>query len=412
MEFKCAICSKVFRTNASLYIHKQQHSPKLVLMSHDHNANNENDLDKSDESDYTVIDEYIRPDNNNKRKHDKNNEDYPAPKRSHHVSDTTNRRGERSDWKVLDRYDYNPDHDNNQLIIPKVQGKRPLDKDDHSDHHTKKLKGVIHPRSKSFKRNRSRGYKKRRPYGESDWRVLDTYDDPGDKSDDDYKRRYEDCLEDKKKAISDHNNKITEMRHEYEQKIRELRNKLGDISQDKDLELKRQIEALNKELTTKNNEDIQLIKAKHDAEIEKIEAECEDKIELLNNQIKSLQESDASLDGLTKSIFNCTTMEEIFEIQNLISNHQIDLLVQRHLKTLQRLFFSLSYGVLPVCQPQRDKVSDNQRRLVEKIQKATSSNAKRMIKENRGEIVNLFSIINDSLRLARDSFNRFGTSSA
>ena len=104
-------------------------------------------------------------------------------------------------------------------------------------------------------------------------------------------------------------------------------------------------------------------------------------------------------------------MEEIFEIQKLVRNHQLDLLIQRHLKTLQKLFLSLSYGVLPICQPQRDQVTDSQRQLVERIQSASRNTAKRIIKENRNEVVNLFTIINDSLKLARDSFNRFGTSS-
>ena len=122
-----------------------------------------------------------------------------------------------------------------------------------------------------------------------------------------------------------------------------------------------------------------------------------------------MKEGDENLSSLAKAIFNCTSMEEIFEIQRLIKNHQLDIVVERHLPTLQNLFFSLSYGVLPICQPQRAKVTNNQRYLVEKIQSSSKHTAKRLIKENKDSITNLFTIIKDSIKLARNSYNRYGT---
>ena len=79
-------------------------------------------------------------------------------------------------------------------------------------------------------------------------------------------------------------------------------------------------------------------------EIDGLESECEDKIKKLTDHIKSLQDDDSTLNSLIDAIFNCMTMEEIFEIQNLIKNHQLDNVVQRHLKTLQNLLLGLSYG--------------------------------------------------------------------
>ena len=93
-------------------------------------------------------------------------------------------------------------------------------------------------------------------------------------------------------------------------------------------------------------------------------------------------------------------MEEIFEIQNLIENHQIDVVIQRHLKTLQNRFFSLSFGILPICQPQREKITDRQRKLVENIQSVSASCAKGLLNQNRQDLINLFVIIKDSLKLA------------
>ena len=72
------------------------------------------------------------------------------------------------------------------------------------------------------------------------------------------------------------------------------------------------------------------------------------------------------------------------------------------------MFLSLSYGILPICQPQRDTITDSQRELVGKIQNSSLNITKKLLKDNREEVANLFSIIEDSLNLARNSFNRYG----
>ena len=68
-----------------------------------------------------------------------------------------------------------------------------------------------------------------------------------------------------------------------------------------------------------------------------------------------------------EAIFNCTTLGEIFEIENLIKSQRINELQDRHYKTLKNICLSLSYGILPICQPQRNTITESQRKLVEKI---------------------------------------------
>ena len=114
-----------------------------------------------------------------------------------------------------------------------------------------------------------------------------------------------------------------------------------------------------------------------------------------------------SIAPLAQAIFNCTTIGEIFEIENLIKSQRINELQDRHYKTLKNMFLSLNYGILPICQPQRNTITDSQRKLVEKIQGSSKSTAKKVCLKNREEIANLFSIIEDSLVLARNSFNRY-----
>ena len=145
-----------------------------------------------------------------------------------------------------------------------------------------------------------------------------------------------------------------------------------------------------------------------DKEKEAMEKDLKAKIEMLNKLLQKEQEDEDYLTPLARAIFNCTTMEEIFEIKNLIETYKVNELTQKHYNTLQNMFLSLSYGVLPICQPQRDTITDSQRALVGEIQNSSFNTVKGILNENRKEIANLFTIIEDSLKLARNSFNRYG----
>ena len=41
---------------------------------------------------------------------------------------------------------------------------------------------------------------------------------------------------------------------------------------------------------------------------------------------------------------------------------------------------------------------------------STSSNAKNILRNKRGDVINLFTIIKDSIKLARDTYNRYSAS--
>jgi len=266
--------------------------------------------------------------------------------------------------------------------------------------------------------------------------VVDEYNKPSR----DYKQLYKDCIDDgqnlkqtykrkKDSLIAAHNiqlrDKISELRNQYDQKIANLKTRhdkqMKDLEDIKDAacndevtKLRQEIAALEIEVRRQKDaikgfveENVELDK-KLNREKDEIEKQCAGRIKTLNDHIKSLQEdSSADMNPLIKAIYNCTTMEEIFTIQKLVENHQLDEVVDKHLPTLQNLLFSLSYGILPICQPQRDKVSDEQRKLVDNIQNSSNNGAKKLIRNNKREIVNLFSIIKDSIKLARNSYNKF-----
>jgi hypothetical protein len=242
-------------------------------------------------------------------------------------------------------------------------------------------------------------------------------------SDGDYKRKYEECVREREYLNDRYNKEVGKIRKDYESDLNNLKKKVQECEDRiKDMrdKHKRKVTDLEFELEDKygdkirqmqeyHEESIDDLKIQHKKELSEYERECYEKIELLNNQIQAIKDDEEDIGDLTKAIFNCTTMEEIFEIQRLIKNYKMDEVVQKHLPTLQNLLLSLSYGVLPLCQPQRSKVTDNQRSIVQRLQSASKNSAKNLLKEKQTDIINLFEIVKDSLKLARSSYNRFGT---
>ena len=77
-----------------------------------------------------------------------------------------------------------------------------------------------------------------------------------------------------------------------------------------------------------------------DKESEAMEKDYKAKIDMLNKLLQSEQDY---LTPLAGAIFNCTTMEEIFEIKNLIESYKVNELTDKHYKILQNMFLSLTY---------------------------------------------------------------------
>jgi hypothetical protein len=245
----------------------------------------------------------------------------------------------------------------------------------------------------------------------------------------DYKVLYDECIEEKEKmriklteqvdevkrgCRQELNNALLKYSEDREKLIKlkndemfQLKNKLTDLETLKDVECEEKL----KKLAEKHANDVRVLEKNQEKQLSDLENDCKEKLKLLTDQIKALEEDDRDLSSLNRAIFNCVTMEELYKIQQLVKNHQLEEVVENHLKTLQNLFLSLSHGVLPICQPQRDRVTDSQRRLVENMQTSSKVTVKRLMKNNRADIVNLFSIIKDSLKMARNSFNSFGSSS-
>ena len=400
MALQCEHCQKTFPTNTSLYKHKhrEHNNSTLLLVNHDHRKMSgnrapkrsrssqpdgslglpkqiikkprvSNNADPQNDDGLIVIDEYNDP-----GKNPLDTDPKPLPPKY----------DPQDELQIIDEYKPDEDNDDQLTVIDSYED------DGQSDDNLS---------------------------------VIDRFDDGQRKITNDYKKKYLDCLKAHKSQRAKFLKKIAQMSNNYKINIDRIKKQLYDQCQEKIDKLKkfheRQMSDLEDLLKAKQDDAIQDLTKVHDKvindlkiihkrELDDNEKECQRKLKLLNDQIKAMQEDNEDLSSLSKAIFNCTTMEEIFEIQKLVNNYELDKVIQNHLPTLQNMFLSLSYGILPICQPQRDQVSDNQREVVERIQTASPQTAKRILQQNRSDIVNLFTIIKKSIKLARDSYNRYG----
>ena len=184
------------------------------------------------------------------------------------------------------------------------------------------------------------------------------------------------------------NEEINKIKIECDEKIKVLQDESRDAQEKSKVELNNHMDNYTKIMS-------------------EMEQHYETQINLLKEKLKSLDGNEESFKPLSDAIFNCVTIEEIFKIKKLIHNREFDELVSSHLDTLQKMFLSLSYGVIPICQPQRDIMTESQKKLIQKIETASPSKAKNLIMRNRSDIINIFDVIDQSLELATVTYDRF-----
>ena len=132
------------------------------------------------------------------------------------------------------------------------------------------------------------------------------------------------------------------------------------------------------------------------------------KVKLYAKTMRDIINSDAAGNkSLNEAIYNEPTIAEMIKVERLVGKYRFDELVAEHIDALQKLLMGLSYGAIPLTQPQREEITDSQRKLVRELEEASPEEAGIIIKKNVQEIANLFTIIEDSLKLVRNSFQRF-----
>ena len=192
----------------------------------------------------------------------------------------------------------------------------------------------------------------------------------------------------------------------------------------RDSDLIRIMESVYKtQIVQKLEHNLMNLKQKHKIEIAEIRRKYNDSLKEMEKQLEKeksmhaweISESASDDDNdkeilttLIKAINNSATMNQVYEIQRLMEEGQINDILKKHFITFKKVLQSLTYGIIPLCQSQRDQVTNSQRNLVQKLQFATKPTAVKLLKGRHSEIIKLFLIVKDSIQLFRNSYNKYG----
>lgn len=225
------------------------------------------------------------------------------------------------------------------------------------------------------------------------------------KSADDYKKLYFKCLKESRKLKSNSEkleHKYKRLQRNYEEEMNEIKKTLSKNVKD--------IEAKHVERVNQITEEYNLFVTRNEEKYESERVACERKIKELNEYIRNLKENEYDhFNPLSEILFKCSTIEEINTIRELIKRQRIDEVLKNHMGTLQNILLGLTVGVIPICNPQRSIITDKQRKLINDIQDTSPSRARQKILNNRSEFSRLWSIVDDSLKLACETYNRYGS---
>ena len=430
MVEKCEFCGKTFEKLSQLYMHKQSHTPSLLFHQHPHPAfgmdtkqialKRQREDDNSPTANKLQVisklsdDSDFEPSSYNKgkslkRKRRSDDEDPVPVIKKLREKDTISsgfeikpydrnekkiRRGKvKKDKNKGRKFKKVFDTDEKELELP-LDIANPTEELRGS---TLKTVDIFNPDYE--KEDEREKQDTRREIKNLKNKFTDMIKDEREDCEDMIEEEREKCRDTLLNVKNQHKAKVANMKEGYKDELIENEKKCNEMILQRDKVYKVQIDNMNEKFEDEMKE--------KDKEFEAMEKDFRRKIDMLNKHLRSEQEDEDYLTPLAHAIFNCTTIEEIFEIKNLIESYRVNELTNKHYKTLQNMFLSLSYGVLPICQPQRDTITDSQRELVGKIQNSSFNTAKEVLKENREEIANLFSIIEDSLNLAINSFNRY-----
>ena len=213
----------------------------------------------------------------------------------------------------------------------------------------------------------------------------------------DYKKMYYKCIREGRRLKSTN--------EKFKRRIKHLEQTYKDLKQKAD-----ELKYKNMESEQEYRKNINDIKTDYEQQLKSLDSECESKMAQLNRQIRSLKnKQNANFTDLSKILYNCVTIKEIQQIRGLVETRQFDVLLKKHMVTLQNILLALSVGVIPVCNPQRTAINDEHKKLIENIQDATTTSAKKKIIEKSVEFTKLWSIIDDSLELICKTYNRYGS---
>ena len=113
---------------------------------------------------------------------------------------------------------------------------------------------------------------------------------------------------------------------------------------------------------------------------------------------------------VTKKIYNCISIQEISQLRNLFRRNKWDEIIKsKNIAVILRLIVGVDNDAIPICNPQTSSITSEQRELTHTLKTSSPSDALNIIRSNRSSIESLFKILDQSLRMMVNLFNKYGS---
>ena len=113
---------------------------------------------------------------------------------------------------------------------------------------------------------------------------------------------------------------------------------------------------------------------------------------------------------VTKKIYNCISIQEISQLRNLFKRNKWDEIIKpKNIAVILRLIVGVDNDAIPICNPQTSNITSEQRELIHTLKTSSPSDASNIIRNNQSSIESLFKILDQSLRMMVNLFNKYGS---
>ena len=112
---------------------------------------------------------------------------------------------------------------------------------------------------------------------------------------------------------------------------------------------------------------------------------------------------------MTRKIYNCISIQEISHLRNLFRKNKWDEIIKpNNIAVILHLITGVDNDAVSICNPQTSKITSRQRHLIHSL-KSSSSDALNIIQNNQSSIESLFKILDQSLRMMVNLFNKYSS---
>ena len=113
---------------------------------------------------------------------------------------------------------------------------------------------------------------------------------------------------------------------------------------------------------------------------------------------------------VTKKIYNCISIQEVSHLRNLFRRNKWDEIIKpKNIAVILRLIVGIDSDAIPICNPQTSNLTSQHLYLIHTLKSSSSSDALNIIRNNQSYIESLFKILDQSLRMMVNLFNKYSS---